>query len=76
MYHVQKNVKKAMKPLRQELEQYREQGIGLYINGLPGTPKSIARACTLAEGCGYMRDYAEDENGRIARVNFDLIKNT
>ena len=76
MYHVQKNVKKAMKPLRRELEQYRDQGIALYMNGLPGTPKSIAKACTLAEGGGYMRDYAEDKYGRIARVDFDFIKNT
>ena len=76
MYHVQKMKKKAMKPLRQELEQYRDQGIALYMDGLPRTPKSIAKACTLAEGGGYMRDYAEDKYGRIARVNFDLIKNT
>lgn len=76
MYHVQKNVKKAMKPLRQELEQYRDQGIALYLNGLPGTPKSIARACTLAEDGGYMRDYAEDKEGHIARVDFEFIKNT
>lgn len=76
MYHVQKNLKEAMEPLRLELEEYRSNGVALYMNGRPGTPKSIARACTLAEGCGYMRDYAEDEKGRIARVDFNIIRST
>lgn len=76
MYHRQRNLNKAMKTLRQELEQYRDNGILLYLNGIPGTPKAIARACTLAEGSGYMRDYSEDKYGRIARVDFDFIRNT
>ena len=28
----------------------------------------------IAEHGGYMRDYTEDENGKIAKVNFDFIK--
>lgn len=66
--------KKAMKPLKTELKGYREQGIALYLNGEPSSPKSIARACTVAEGGGYMRDYTEDEKGRIAQVSFDFIE--
>lgn len=60
--------------MRKELELYREQGIELYLNGQPRSPKYIAKACTVAEGAGYMRDYTEDEKGRIARVSFDLIQ--
>ena len=37
-------------------------------------PKSIAKACQIAEGGGYMRDYVEDEQGRIARVDFDFVQ--
>ena len=37
-------------------------------------PKSIAKACQIAEGGGYMRDYVEDEKGRIAGVDFDFVK--
>ena len=37
-------------------------------------PKTIAKACQIAEGGGYMRDYVEDEKGRIARVDFDFVK--
>ena len=47
------------KPLEKELKSYREQGISLY---------------QIAEGGGYMRDYVEDEKGRIARVDFDFVK--
>ena len=32
------------------------------------------KACQIAEGGGYMRDYVEDEKGRIARVDFDFVK--
>jgi hypothetical protein len=47
----------------------------LYLDGTPSNPKSIAKACQIAEGGGYMRDYVEDEKGRIVRVDFDFVKN-
>ena len=67
--------KKALrKPLENELKGYREQGVSLYLDGMLSNPKSIAKACQIAEGGGYMRDYLEDEKGRIARVDFDFVK--
>lgn len=66
-------MKKARKPLRRELEYYEEKGVSLYLNGSPSTAKSIAKACQLAEGGVYMRDYTEDETGKIACVSFDFI---
>ena len=62
------------KPLEKELKSYREQGIALYLEGLPSDARAIAKACQIAEGGGYMRDYVEDEKGRIARVDFDFVK--
>ena len=62
------------RPLEKELKSYREQGISLYLNGILSNPKTIAKACQIAEGGGYMRDYVEDEKGRIARVDFDFVK--
>ena len=67
--------KKSAKPLRRELELYREKGISLYLDGSPSTPKKIAKACQIAENGGYMRDYTEDEEGHIACVSFDFIRN-
>ena len=69
-----KKRKKSMNPLKRELQVYRDEGIALYLNGEPSSPKDIAKACTIAEGGGYMRDYTEDEKGRIARVDFDFIE--
>ena len=54
-----------MKPLREELKLYQKSGIQLFMDGEPSTPKDIAKACLIAEGGGYMRDYA--------RVDFDRI---
>ena len=38
------------KPLEKELKSYREQGISLYLNGILSNPKTIAKACQIAEG--------------------------
>ena len=66
--------KKSAKTLRRELKLYRENGVSLYLNGEPSTPKKIAKACLFAEVGVYMRDYTEDEEGHIACVRFDLIR--
>ena len=60
--NISRATKKSMrKPLEKELKSYREQGISLYLNGILSNPKTIAKACQIAEGGGYMRDYVEDE---------------
>lgn len=69
-----KKKKKSLNPLKRELEFYRKKGVSLYLDGKPSSPKSIAKACQIAEKGGYMRDYTEDERGRIARVDFDFIQ--
>ena len=66
--------KKSLKPLKSELKLYRRQGVELYLDGSPSKPKTIARACMIAEDGGYMRDYTADEEGRIAKVNFEHIR--
>lgn len=68
-----KSDKKIMKPLQTELRKYQKLGIALFLDGQPSSPKNIARACTIAEGGGYMRDYTEDEKGRIAKVEFNFV---
>ena len=68
--------KKSAKSIRRELESYRDKGIELYLDGIPSTPKKIAKACQIAEDGGYMRDYTEDEEGNIACVSFDFIRYT
>ena len=72
--NISQEKKKSAKPLRRELELYRENGVSLYLNGAPSTPKKIAKACQIAENGVDMRDYTEDEDGHIACVSFDLIR--
>ena len=65
------------KPLEKELKSYREQGISLYLNGILSNPKTIAKACQIAEGGGYMRDYVEDEktDGSLVWILISSKKN-
>ena len=72
--NISQEKKKSAKTLRRELELYRENGVSIYLNGAPSTPKNIANACQIAENGVYMRDYTEDEDGHIACVSFDLIR--
>ena len=59
--------------MEKELARDQEMGISLYLEGEQSTPGAIARACQIAEGGGYMRDYTEDGQGHIARVDFDFV---
>ena len=59
--------------LEEELAGYEKLGVCLYLEGLPSDARAIAKACQIADGGGYMRDYTEDEKGHIARVDFDFV---
>lgn len=71
---MKKKSKKRSNYLRKELELYVEEGIPLWLNGMPSTPKEIERAHKVAEGITYMRDYVRDSDGRLARLEFDPVK--
>lgn len=59
--------------LLQELEQYKENGCLICLNGRPSTPERIVSAC-LREESSYMRDFFSDEKQRIKKIDFIKIK--
>ena len=59
--------------LEEELAGYEKLGVSLYLEGEPSNSTAIAKACQIADGGGYKRDYTEDEKGHIARVDFDFV---
>lgn len=67
-------VKRENGNLYRELEEYREMGIPLYLNGRESTPGRIARAYRIAEEGDYMRDYIQDEEGRVRGLAFDYVQ--
>lgn len=71
---MKKKSKKTNDNLHRELKQYQEQGVGLWLDGQPSTPKSILHAHKIAEDGIYMRDYIQNEEGKVERIQFDLIK--
>ena len=53
----------------------KKQGVELRLDGQPSTPKSISRACRIAEEGDYMRDYIWNEGGgNLKRISFDFVK--
>lgn len=71
---MKKVYKKETSALRSELEAYRKQGVNLWLDGQPGTPKSIAKAHMIAEEGTYMRDYVKDDSGELADLHFHLVR--
>lgn len=67
-------VKRENGNLYRELEEYREMGIPPYLNGRESTPGRIARAYRIAEEGDYMRDYIQDEEGRVQGLAFDYVQ--
>lgn len=68
------NKKNETNALRTELEIYKEQGVELWLDGLPSTPKSIIKAHRIAEEGTYMRDYVQNENGEVSGIHFNLVQ--
>lgn len=60
--------------MQSELEMYSKQGVSLWLNDKPSTPKAIAKAHRVAEEGAYMRDYVENEKGEVELLKFDYIK--
>lgn len=69
-----KKTKKRADELLCELEIYNRQGVSLWLNNKPSTPKAIVRAHRVAEAGVYMRDYVENEKGEVEKLRFDFIK--
>ena len=67
---------RSREKLRTELKQYQKRGICLLLNGRESTPKAIEKACRIAEENSYMRDYIQDEQGKIQGLSFDFIGET
>lgn len=70
---MKKKNKKETEALRSELEIYKKPGVALWLDGQPGTPKSISKACVIAEEGTYMRDYIRNEEGELERIQFDFV---
>ncbi|MCH1981889.1 hypothetical protein MCG98_04795 [Ruminococcus sp. OA3] len=68
-----KKKKKKDETLLNELKAYQAQGVLLMLNGRPSTPKAIMKAHCIAEDGAYMRDYVQNEEGRVETLQFDLI---
>lgn len=69
-----KRQKKEAAELIRELEMYNEKGISLILNGKSSSPKAIAKAHRIAEEGSYMRDYVENEEGKVEELAFDRIE--
>ncbi len=65
---------KEKKALKRELDYYRKRGVNLYLEGRASSPGNIAQACAVAENGTYMRDYSQDDRGRLKRIDFNFVE--
>lgn len=71
---MKKKSKKGKDDFRRELDSYAKQGIPLWLDGSPSTPREIVKAHKIAENATYMRDYVEDQEGNLERLEFGKVK--
>ena len=65
--------KKEKQRLHRELQTYVRKGIPLLLNGRQTTAKRIEKACQIAETGEYMRDYIQDETGKLNIIDFNFV---
>ncbi|MBS6195879.1 MAG: hypothetical protein KH828_09900 [Clostridiales bacterium] len=71
---MKKKSKKQKDEFRRELDAYAREGLPLWLNGLPSSPKEIEKAHKIAEDVTYMRDYVRDGEGKLTRLEFGQVK--
>lgn len=71
---MKKKSKKGKDDFRRELDSYAKQGIPLWLDGSPSMPGEIVKAHKIAENATYMRDYVEDQEGNLERLEFGKVK--
>ena len=58
--------------LKKKLENIRQSGVCLFLEGKPATPDEIAGRCVCEEAV-YMADYVMDENGSLKELRYDKV---
>lgn len=60
------------KVLLVELQSYENQGISIWLEGEPSSPKAVTDVMTVKEANQYMRDYVIDD-GIVSEIRFDRV---
>lgn len=58
--------------MRNNLENVRQRGVELFLEGEPSSPGEIAGKC-IGEDCVYMADYVLDDRGVLRELRYDKI---
>ena len=57
-----------------ELENIRNRGITIFLNGIPSSPSAVTDVLFVNEEDSFMRDYVTDEKGVWKELRFDKIQ--
>lgn len=67
-----KKEKKLEKEWRADLKRQAKNGVALYIDDTPSSPKEIGKLLAREEAC-YMPDYVSDDAGNLIQIRFDCV---
>ena len=59
-----------------ELENIRNRGIAIFLDGIPSSPRTVTDVLCVREGGSFMRDYVTDDKGVLMELRFDEIHDT
>ncbi len=59
--------------LMAELQNYEQQGISIWLEGIPSSPDDVYDALRMQEESSFMRDYVFSE-GELCEIRFDRVE--
>ena len=60
--------------IRQEMEAAEQCGISVEVDGVRYTSRDNGELLRVLEDAPYMKEYLDDERGKIIQINFNPIK--
>lgn len=59
-----------------ELENIKDRGIMIFLDGVPSSPSAVTDVLCVKEGDSFMRDYVTDEKGVLRELRFDKVEHS
>ncbi len=66
----------VLRDMKERLEKAAKGGTELYLDGRPVSADELAWACCVNEEAVYMPDYVLSQDGKLAQLRYDRVRQT
>lgn len=73
MKRVRMKKKESDKELMAMLEHYQSDGVSIFFDDVPSTPREVVRLLTVYDDEVFMPDYIMDKQDRLVQIRFNQV---